>query len=70
MQLQSVRSDAPLGPADVDLLQRVFNIARERLNIRSGSEDAEVLAARLLALFQSGVHTENELLDMTAAEEK
>lgn len=65
-----VRSDAPLGPADVDLVQRVFDIARDRLNLRLGSEEAEALAARLLGLFQSGVHTENELLAITAAEEK
>ncbi|WP_457663467.1 hypothetical protein [Sinorhizobium medicae] len=65
-----VRSDAPLGPADVDLLQRVFDIARDRLNLRLGSEEAEALAPRLLGLFQSGVHTENELLAITAAEEK
>lgn len=55
------------GPADVDLLQRVFDIALGSLDIRQGSEDADALAARLLA--QSGVHTENELLTMAAAEE-
>jgi len=30
--MQSARSEAPLDPTDVDLLQRVFDIARERLD--------------------------------------
>lgn len=68
--MQSVGSDVPLGPADVDMLERVFDIARDRLDIRRGSAEAEALAARLFDLFQSGIHTENELLAMAAAEER
>ncbi|MET4691178.1 hypothetical protein AB7M37_004817 [Sinorhizobium fredii] len=57
----------PLGPDDLSLLQRVFDCELECRNLRADSEEAEMLARRLIGLFQSGVRRENSLREVLKA---
>ncbi|MDR6820318.1 hypothetical protein J2X76_005515 [Neorhizobium sp. 2083] len=51
----------PLQPEELDMLQRVFDVACVEAGIQKKSRQAEGLAATLLQLFQSGIHNEQDL---------
>ncbi|BCG86550.1 hypothetical protein MesoLj113c_26600 [Mesorhizobium sp. 113-3-9] len=51
-----------LEPEDVDMCKRVFDHACRDLGLDPSSIDNQILAARILALFRSGVREERSLL--------
>ncbi|MEY9200146.1 hypothetical protein ABIA16_005325 [Sinorhizobium fredii] len=61
-----VTCESPLGPDDLCLLQRVFDCELELRKLRADSEEAEILAQRLIDLFQSGIRREEALRDVVA----
>ncbi|AFL52870.1 hypothetical protein ABIE78_001241 [Sinorhizobium fredii] len=54
----------PVGPDDLCLLQKIFDCELEFRKLRVDSEEAEILAQRLIDLFQSGVRREDALREM------
>lgn len=54
-------SDRPLTSVDLDICQRAFDAALFELNIDRASEEAERVAAIIIALFQKGVCDERHL---------
>jgi len=54
--------DGVLNPDDLTLCKRVFDRACEDLNLDNQSLENEWIAMDVLALFQRGLHDENQLL--------
>ncbi|RDL47894.1 hypothetical protein BLJAPNOD_05119 [Ensifer sp. M14] len=51
-------------PDQVELVETVFNDLLRTRRLERSSEEAELLAARLLNLFQSGIHDRDALRQM------
>lgn len=55
---------AAIEPNDLQMLQRVFDMACQRRGIAKNTSKARLLAADVIDLFQHGVRTEAQLIAM------
>ncbi|MDK1493353.1 hypothetical protein QN219_25450 [Sinorhizobium sp. 7-81] len=55
--------DCVIRPADLNLLQRLFESELARTNMKCDTPDADALARRLIALYQNGVRNPVDLLE-------
>lgn len=59
--------DQPLTSEDLDICQRAFDTALFELNIDKENEEAERVAAIIIALFRQGVCDERHLIALVSA---
>ena len=55
---------ATIRPDELEMLQRVFDRVCERRGLTSDHAAAEIVAGRLIDLFQHGIRSERQLLTM------
>jgi hypothetical protein len=53
-----------ISPEELDMLQRVFDRICQQRGLTKQSREAASVAASLMALFQSGIRSEKQLLAM------
>ncbi|WP_027062312.1 hypothetical protein [Mesorhizobium loti] len=56
-----------LEPEDLNMCKRVFDHSCRELGLDGSSLENQLLASRILALFQSGIHDEQQLLAAVTA---